>query len=232
MLTKKKMEQNYQCKFCGTKFHKEGTLATHICVKKRRFMEKDATGPRFGFLAFKRFYEISIVSSKPKTKDDFIDSPYYIDFVKFGHYISDLNPLYMEKFIDFAIKSGLKLKEWTREDLYELYICDLVQKEPAISATERTITEIMKWAETNKVEFDKFFTLVSANEAAHMIRAGKISPWVLYLCSTGDDLMSKFNEDHTKMIGKIIDPGFWMKKFKREDDDVNYIRELLEQAGI
>jgi hypothetical protein len=34
------------------------------------------------------------------------------------------------------------------------------------------------------------------------------------------------------MIADIIDPGFWMKKFKKQDDDVDFIKDLLEQAGI
>ena len=65
-----------------------------------------------------------------------------------------------------------------------------------------------------------------------MIRSGKISPWVLYLAPTGESLMSKFNEEHGKIIENIIEPGFWMRKFKKLPDDVDYIRNLLESAGL
>jgi hypothetical protein len=61
---------------------------------------------------------------------------------------------------------------------------------------------------------------------------GKISPWVLYLAATGENLMARFNDDHAKMIGGVIEPGFWMKKFKKSDEDVEYIRTVLEQAGL
>ncbi len=226
------MEQSYQCKFCGTKFHKENTLHTHMCVKKRRHMEFDAAGSRLGFRAFQRFYELTMKSKKLKSQQDFIDSDYYIDFVKFGNHLALLKPMYPEKYTDFVIMNGIRLKDWTKDSVYEIYIEDLVKKEPATSATERTITNIIEWCDTNSVQFDTFFAAVNANEAAYLIKTGKISPWVLYLCASGDNLMSRFNEDHSNMIGAVIEPGFWMKRFKKADDDVEYIKSLLEQAGL
>lgn len=226
------MEQNYACKFCGAKFHKETTLTTHMCVKKRRHMDINSTGSRIGFRAFQRFYELTTTSKKVKTTDDFINSPYYLDFAKFGNYLSALKPVHLEKYIEYVIMNGVKLKDWTQEFVYDVYIENLTRTEPAISATERTITEIMSWCEENNVEFTKFFSAISANEAAYLIKTGRISPWVLYLAASGDDLMRRFNDDHAKMIGGIIDAGVWMKKFKKDTEDVEYIRNLLEQAGL
>jgi hypothetical protein len=226
------MEQNFECKFCGTRFHKETTLTTHMCVKKRRHMDLNTAGSRFGFRAFQRFYELTVKAKKVKTQQEFIESSYYIDFVKFGNHLALLKPLYPEQFIDYVIMNGVFLKDWTKDAVYELYIENLVKKEPAVSATERTITEIMEWCNTHGVEFTQFFSTITANEAAYLIKTGRISPWVLYLAASGESLMSQFNEDHSKMIGGVIDPGFWMKKFKKQDDDVDYIKDLLRQAGL
>lgn len=228
----KKMIQNFECKFCRTKFHKETTQLTHVCVKKRRHMEIDTPASRFGLRTFQRFYDLTSANKKPKTAQEFIDSPYYIDFVKFGNHLADLKPVHPEKFIDFVIKNGVKLKDWTKDFVYDTYIEDLVKKEPADAAVDRSISEIVSWSTAHKSNFNDFFRLISANESSHLIRTGKISPWVLYLCDSGGDLMDKFNEDHAKIIGAIIDPGFWMRKFKTNDDDVKYIRSILEQVGL
>ncbi len=230
--SRKNVIQDFECKYCGTKFHKGSTLSTHMCVKKRRYMEIETPASRFGFRTFQRFYDITTTSKKPKTIQDFVDSPFYIDFVKFGNHLANLKPVYPDKFIDFVIRNSVKLKDWTKDFVYDTYIDDLVKKEPAVAATDRSITEMIDWSTENKKEFIKFFEYISANEAAHMIRTGKISPWILYLCESGGLLMDKFNEDHAKIIGNIIDPGFWMKKFKNNNDDVEYIREILNQAGI
>jgi hypothetical protein len=203
-----------------------------MCVKKRRHMDLNATGSRIGFRAFQRFYDLTTKSKKVKSADEFINSPYYIDFVKFGNYLALLKPVYMEKYIDFVIMNSVKLKDWTQDFVYQHYIEDLIKKEPAESAVERTITEIMNWCNENNCEFSKFFNIINPNEAAYLINTGKISPWVLYLSSTGELLMNKFNDDHAKMIQNIIDPGFWMRKFKKSEDDVTYIKNLLEQAGL
>lgn len=226
------MEQKHICKFCLKPFHKESTLATHMCVKKQRNMDLGSAGSRFGFRAFQRFFEITTHSKRTKTTTEFIESPYYIEFVKFGNYVAMLKPVHMEQFVEFVIRNGVKLKDWTAEFVYQAYIVDLVKKEPANSAAERTITFIIEWSEENKSDFNKFFAVVSANEGAYMISTGKISPWVLYLCEGGETLMNQFNADHSKMIGDIIDPGFWMNKFRRDPNEVDFIRELLEQAGL
>ena len=230
--SRKSVIQPFVCKFCGTKFHRENTLTTHMCVKKRRHMEIDTPASRFGFRTYQRFYELTMSAKKTKTTQEFIDSPYYIDFVKFGNHLANLKPVYPEKFIEFVIKNSVDLKNWTKDYVYYTYVEDLVKKEPATAATDRTITEIVEWTTENNVAFNEFFGHISANEASHMIRTGRISPWVLYLSESGGSLMDSFTADHTPMIGDIIEPGFWMKKFRQNGDDVDYIKALLEQAGL
>jgi len=220
------------CKYCEKTFTKMSTFSTHMCVKKRRMMDINATGPRLGLKAFQRFYELTTNSKQAKTAEDFISSQFYTDFARFGNHLADLRPIHIEQFVDFLIRNSIKLNDWTKESVYNVYLDDFLKKEPAVSAVERSIKEIDEWCTKNSVEFHSFFTTVSPNEAAALIRAGKISPWILYLGTTADGLMSKFNEDHEKMIGSIIDPGFWSKKFKKNSDDVEYIQSLLEQAGI
>lgn len=226
------MEQKFECKFCGHKFHKESTLASHMCVKKQRHIDANTAGARFGLRTFQRFFSLTTNSKKLKTQEEFIDSTYYIDFVKFGNHLALLKPVHIEQYIDFVVLSGLKMPKWTADPVYELYIENLVKTEPAASAAERTISFILEWCENNNIPFKDFFFSVSANEAAHFIKTGRISPWVLYLCETGSNLMGRFNEDHAKMIGQVIDPGFWMRKFKQSEEDVEYIKALLEQAGL
>ncbi len=226
------MVQNFECKFCSKKFHKEGTLYTHMCVKKRRNMEIETPASRFGFRTYQKFYEFTMASKKPKTVQEFIDSPYYIDFVKFGNHLANLKPVYPEKFIEFVIKNSVKLKDWTKDYVYDTYIDDLVKKEPGSAAIDRSITEIVQWTTDNNTEFTRFFHDIHPNEAAHMIRTGKISPWMLYLSETGGVLMDKFTEDHSKIIGNIIDPGVWMRKFKKIQDEVDDVQNLLVMAGI
>jgi hypothetical protein len=226
------MKQEHQCKFCGKKFHKENTLSVHMCPKKRRDLDIDTPASRIGFRVFQRFYQLTVTSKKVKTTEEFINSQYYMDFVKFGHYLIDLKPLNMDQFIDFVIRNGIKLKDWRNELVYDQFIEDLIKKEPADSAIERSILTMDEWAQKNGTVMANFFKEVSANEASFFIRRGKLSPWALYLAESGDDLMKAFTEDHMTFIGGIIDPSYWHKKFKAKTDDVDFIADILKAAGL
>ena len=139
----------FECKFCGKSFQREKTLIAHMCEQKRRWVNKDAKYVRLGFLAYNRFYEISSPTSKKRTYENFAKSKYYIGFTKFCIYILNVNAIDAEKFIDFVIKSGVKLDKWTSDAVYETYIRELNKKETAERAVERGILLIQQWGREN-----------------------------------------------------------------------------------
>ena len=56
----------------------------HVCEPKRRHMSKNEKHVIAAMMAFQKFYEIAQRSNKKKTFDEFVESPYYNAFVKFG----------------------------------------------------------------------------------------------------------------------------------------------------
>ena len=80
----KTSSENNTCKWCGKNFKSERTLGVHMCVKKRRFADKEMTHVRLGYRVFQMFYELNTAASKSKSIEDFITSQYYEGFVKFG----------------------------------------------------------------------------------------------------------------------------------------------------
>ena len=66
----------------------------------------------------------------------------------------------------------------------------------------------------------------------HDIRSAKISPWMIYLCKSGDDLLVKFSDEQVKMIQHIIDATFWMKQFANNREEVAEVKNACEVAGI
>ena len=61
--------ENNTCKWCEKSFRSERTLSAHMCVKKRRFADKDLTHVRLGYRVFQMFYELNTTASKSKTAD-------------------------------------------------------------------------------------------------------------------------------------------------------------------
>lgn len=226
------MANEHTCKYCKKSFSKESTLARHMCPKKKRFIDKDSVGSRIGFRVFQRFYELTTTATKQKTIEDFIESNYYLAFVKFGRHVADLNPIDFEKFITFVINSGIKLDDWTKDYVYDAYLIDLIHKEPSERAVERTITTMAQWAEENNRPYNVFFNEASVFELTFLIKTGRISPWVLYLAETAETVFNRFNSEQYKMIEPIIDTKIWAKKLTKNEDDCKFIKTILKEAQL
>jgi hypothetical protein len=220
------------CKFCDKSFKSEKTLSSHMCPRKRRWAEKENLSSRLGFRVFQRFYEITANSVNAKSFDEFIRSQYYTDFVKFGRYLGHRDAVDTERFIDFVIKNGVKLRDWRKPYVYETFLHELMNKEPVERALERTFLSLEEWAKENNTTFNKFFEEVTTNEATHIIQSGRISPWVLYLSESAGELLGRMSSEQGDMIQSIINPAIWKGRFHNRPDDVEFVINVLGKAGL
>ena len=226
------LENNFTCKWCGKNFKSERTLSVHMCVKKRRMADKDLTHTRLGYRVFQMFYEMNTTASKTKSYEDFVRSQYYEGFVKFGRSCVTNEYLNPEQFAEWLIKEGKKLADWHKDSLYDEFLLVYVKKEPGMKALERTIIYLDQWGKENNKSWQDYFKEVSPSRAVHDIRSAKISPWMIYLCKSGDDLLVKFSDEQVKMIEHIIDATFWMKQFANNKEEVVEVKNACEVAGI
>ena len=221
-----------KCKWCGKEFKSEKTLAVHMCVKKRRFADKDMSHIRLSHRAFQMFYEINTSAKEPKSIEDFIMSPYYESFVKFGRACQVNEWLAPEKFTEWLIKNGVKLKQWVSDAQYDKFLKEYVRKEPGLKALERTVIYLAEWSAENKIDWQDYFKEVSTPRAVHDIRSAKISPWLIYLSESGDTLLTRFSDEQVKMIAHIIDATFWMKVFANNKEEVSEVKKACGIAGL
>jgi hypothetical protein len=226
------MELNYKCEHCGKLFAKEKTLVIHICEQKRRHLSRDERHVQAGLLTYQRFYELTQKSKAAKTFEEFAASPYYTAFVKFGSFMINTAPIYPERFIDYVIKSGVKLDHWCRDELYDSYIRELIKIEPADGAIQRTIKTMMEWADANSAPWEHYFQYVNLNRATHDIKEGLVSPWLLLNTKSGKELLKRMNDEQLEIVGPIIDPQFWIRRFKTLPADLELIKDVVKEARI
>ena len=221
----------FTCQYCKHGFSRESTLITHVCEPKRRYLAKTDKHVVVAFDAFQRFFKFC-QGGKEKTYDDFVKSQYYIAFVKFGSFVSNVNPLYPDKFIDYVVKSGVKLDQWCKDSIYDKYVLDLVKTECVEVALERSVKHMVAWGEENNAEWNHYFKYVSLSRATFDIKDGKISPWVVLNCNSGKELLRKLDDVQLQAISSIMDLPYWLSKFKKKPTDVDLVKTVIKQSNI
>lgn len=224
--------EQFPCPYCSKSFVREKSLFAHMCAQKQRHVDREEKYVKLGFMVFQRFYDLHYKSSKPRTYEDFSKSQFYGAFTKFGKYLLQINAVNPNAFIEFLLKSGLKIDQWHLAPVYELYLRELSKRETPDAALERNFRVMERWATEYDEDWTNFFRKVAPAEAVLMITAGRISPWVLYTAQSSEDLFARMSPEQIELIQPALDPAFWSRKLEDHHQEVEAIRSVLEEAGI
>lgn len=226
---------NYRCKYCDKEFRKESTLAAHLCEPKRRWQQEKEVGVQLGYQSYLRFYEMTQGSAKLKSYADFVASPYYSAFVKFGRHMVNIRAVNTRAFIEYVIKQNKKLDHWTHEAVYSEYLHQYVRKEAVQDALERALVEMQEYVDENpeiKGGLRDYFRYGNSNRICFHISTGRVSPWIVFNCDTGIGFLESLNEEQLAMIMPWIDPDYWQRKFVDYVADTEWVKMILKEAGL
>ena len=221
----------FSCEFCNRSFQRETTMMKHLCENKRRWQDKDQPGNRIGFQAWVEFYKKNTASKKPKTYVDFTKSAYYIAFVKFGHYCVDLKCINVTRYADWLLKNQIKIDSWCSDTNYTKFLIEHLKSEDPLDAIARSIETTMTIAKDSGIETKDCLRYANRNKLAYAVTTGKISPWMLYQSESGVEFLSNLDDSQQKMIIDYINPEQWAIKFRRNNEMVTQVKELLNAAG-
>jgi hypothetical protein len=221
----------YKCQYCKKDFQKETSLAVHLCEPKRRMQERTERGVELGFQAYLRFYEMTQGSAKLKTYEQFAESPYYRAFVKFGRYCVNTRTVNPKQFLEWLLKNNKKIDRWASDQLYTEYLLTYLQIENINDAMARAIEFGIEWAEKHSAQPHDCLRYGNNNAMCYAVTAGRISPWIIYNCDSGQKFLSELDSTQIAMIWPYIDSDVWQKKFQDYPADQEYVREILTKAG-
>ena len=77
-----------------------------------------------------------------------------------------------------------------------------------------------------------YFSYCNLNRATHDIKEGKISPWVLLNSKAAKDMMQNMSDEQLNIIGPVLDPKYWMIRFKKLPADVELVKEVIKEGNI
>ena len=219
------------CQYCNRSFARESSLLVHICETKRRYQEQTEIGVQIGLRAYLRFYEISQGSARLKNFDDFVTSPYYKAFVKFGRYCQSVRAVNVARFIDWVIQKNKKIDQWARDSVYSEYLLEYIRLENVSDALVRAIETAQDWEDKTQNPIKDYLRFGNDNALCYAITTGRLSPWAVYNCDSGVEFLNRINQEQLAMIWPWIDADFWIKKFRDYTADQEYAKEILSKAG-
>jgi hypothetical protein len=202
-----------------------------MCEPKRRFQEQNERGVQLGLQAYLKFYEMTQGSAKLKTFEDFATSPYYRAFVKFGRYCVDIRAINPARFMEWLLKNSKKIDHWARDTMYTAYLVEYLRVENVNDALARAMEFGIAWSEETGSPADDCLRYGNTNAMVYAVTAGRISPWIVYNCESGQKFLSELDSSHIAMVWPYIDSEVWMKKFSDYVADQEYVREMLQKAG-
>lgn len=228
-------ETGYQCRYCEKSFLRESSLAVHLCEPKRRWQQEKEIGVQLGLKAYLRFYEITQGSAKLKSYTDFVDSPYYNAFVKFGRYSQGIRCINFANYLEWLLKNNKKIDNWCSDRLYEEWLPGYLQKEAAQDALERALREMQLYADDHldlKNGFSDYFRYGNSNRVCHHIVTGRVSAWVVYNCASGVEFLDQLTQEQIEIVLPWIDPDHWQRRFQDYMADTEWVRDILQKAGL
>lgn len=229
--TKETLETKHSCEFCNRSFVRASTLMSHLCEYKHRWMNKDAHGNRVGFQTWLQFYTKNSPSTKKRTYMDFIKSPYYTAFLKFGNYCIDVNVINIPRYVDWLLKNQISVDSWNTDTNYTKFIIAYLKEENPFDAIARSIETTIALAEKERIQTKDSLRYGNKNRICHEITAGRISPWMLYHSGSGKEFLSTLDEMQVKLVIDYIQPEQWAIKFRRDPAIVPQVQELLAAGG-
>jgi len=220
----------HQCSYCNKIFKKESSLVVHVCEPKRRYQQRNDVGVQIGLQAYIQFYR-QAQGQTSKTFDDFVKSPYYRAFVKFGKHCHEIKAVNIEQFIKWLIQTNQKIDHWCRDSVYTKYLLKHVFEENSIDAVARALKTSLKWQTKTGSPAEDYLRYGNRNAIVYAITTGRVTGWVLYNCESGQKMLESLNTEQLAIVWDWVDPDQWTKKLKDYPDDCQEAKSLLQEAG-
>lgn len=230
-MKKTAVDSKFTCEFCSGKFVRASTIDKHLCETKNRWLERDKKTNQLGFNSWVQFFKTTTLHQKSRTYLDFIKSPYYSAFIKFGTYCFEINVINVSRYIDWLLKNNIRIDNWCQDTNYTKFLIEYLRVEDPMDAIARSIEHSMTLVKPENIKPSDCLRYINTNRICYSITTGKISPWMLYQSDSGVNFLSKLQQDHVAMITPYISPEIWAIKFIKDKEVVTQVKALLKEAG-
>jgi hypothetical protein len=77
-----------------------------------------------------------------------------------------------------------------------------------------------------------YFQYGNGNRIVYHISTGRISPWIVFNCDSGIAFLEGLDPGQTAIVLPWIDPDYWQQRFKDYMADTEWVKDILQKAGL
>jgi hypothetical protein len=228
--SKEKAQSQGRCDFCNKRYPLDYLQRKHRCERMKRFHRRDEEIERLAYKVYTEFQKVNF--NRPVDAMTFVKDRYYNDFIKFSKYIRDINSISDSEYIDYVIRKRLPVTTWWQDTTYEKFVTEVILKETPYRALERTLVMCSKWGIQYDDQWQNTFRNISTGLAVQWITSGRLSPWVIFNCESGRNLLGRLSDEQLALVGPRLSVGLWRGKFERHPEEINDIQQLLREEGL
>jgi len=97
---------------------------------------------------------------------------------------------------------------------------------------ERSVKFMQRWSEKENTHWHDFFREVNLNIFTYWIRTGRISPWAIFNCRSGTEVLARLSDEHMGLVADALDPKVWSTRFEVSPDETRFVQNILIKAGL
>lgn len=227
--------KRFICKFCQKSFAYESKFREHECKQMKRHLEIQTPIGQAAW-SYYQFWMRTQHRHISSGITSFLDSKYYISFVKFAKFVQKISLPDVNLYIKLMVQKTMPPPLWMSDEIYAVYLDHLDKKLTPSQHAEISINTLFAYAKKNGLdesEVDQIFDILHPNDLIAMLRERRLSPWLLLQSkSFARMLRDRTTPEQFIIIQTIIHPDVWHDKMAKHPDEVAKMKKYVEALGI
>jgi hypothetical protein len=169
----------------------------------------------------------------PPRIDAFPVSKYFRTFMNIAAFVQHVNLPKPEKFVWLMVQKDFPPTMWLLDEAYALYIEYLEYNTPPIEQVQISIDTLFSVADKHNVDVDQVFTKIHPNDLIQMIRARRLSPWLLLMSKKFKEYFVKtVSQEQRIILETLIRPDTWADRFEKHGETVTKIKQCVQELNL
>lgn len=227
---RKKRESNYVCQYCETAFVMESAFLDHVCTQMQRSYKMKTTEGMAAWLTYAAW--IKAQGRKVPPQAGFLTSKFYQSFIKFAEFARSVKNIDVERYVRDMVKLNIPPVIWTNTAIYDEWVRTSTKETSPIKLVQSSTLFILSYCDDNKIDVSDLFTIVNSPELSQWVRAGNVSPWLLFGSPKFREWLSKLDEEDRKNVMRVMDPTEWLPKLKANPNTLAKIKQIVTEVGL